>query len=118
MIKMSPEFAAVVVAIISGIFGLSNFAMFLIQRHDQRVNKDRPEYKMILGLGHDIIISRGEFYIARGCITKDEYENLNEYLYKPYLEMGGNGTAKKIMAEIDKMPLRESCNNVQKDQIK
>lgn len=118
MIKMSPEFAAVVVAIISGIFGLSNFAMFLIQRHDQRVNKDRPEYKMILGLGHDIIINRGEFYIARGCITKDEYENLNEYLYKPYLEMGGNGTAKKIMAEIDKMPLRESCNNVQKDKIK
>lgn len=101
---------ATIIAIVSGIFGLSNLIMFLIQRHDQRVNKDRPEYKMILGLGHDIIINRGEYYIARGCITKDEYENLNEYLYKPYLEMGGNGTAKKIMAEIEKMPLKESCH--------
>ena len=115
---MTPELATVIVATISGIFGLSNFAMFLIQRHDQRVNKERPEYKMILGLGHDIIINRGEYYIARGCITKDEYENLNEYLYKPYLEMGGNGTAKKIMDEIEKMPLKESCPYVEKDPIR
>ena len=115
---MTPELATVIVAVISGIFGLSNFAMFLIQRHDQKVNKERPEYKMILGLGHDIIINRGEYYIARGCITKDEYENLNEYLYKPYLEMGGNGTAKKIMDEIEKMPLKESCPYVEKDPIR
>lgn len=101
---------ATIIAIISGIFGLSNLAMFLIQRYDQKHSKDRPEYQMILGLGHDIIVTKGEQYIKRGCITKDEYENLNEYLYQPYLKMGGNGTAKKIMSEIEKMPLRDSCD--------
>lgn len=100
---------ATIIAIISGIFGLSNLVMFLVQRYDQKHGKDRPEYQMILGLGHDIIVTKGEEYLRRGCITKDEYENLNEYLYKPYLAMGGNGTAKKIMTEIEKMPFQESC---------
>lgn len=98
---------AMIIAIISGIFGLSNLVMFLIQRHDQK-SKDRPEYKMILGLGHDMIITKGEQYIKRGWLTRDEYENLNDYLFKPYLEMGGNGTAQKIMKEVDKLPLREA----------
>ena len=49
---------ATIIAVISGIFGLSNFVMFLIQRHDKKTNS--PESKMILGLGHDIIITKGE----------------------------------------------------------
>lgn len=62
---------------------------------------------MLLGLGHDRIIFLGGQYIKRKSITKDEYENLHDYLYKPYLELGGNGTAEKIMKEVDKLPLQE-----------
>lgn len=104
---------ATVIAVISGVFGLSNLVMFLIQRHDK--NKNNPESNMILGLGHDIIITKGEQYIHRGWLTRDEYENLNDYLYKPYLEMGGNGTAQKIMKEVDKLPLREVKNERRKE---
>ena len=43
----------------------------------------------------------------RGYITRDEYENLYEYLYKPYEKLGGNGSAKRIMAEVDKLPIRK-----------
>lgn len=99
---------ATIIAVISGVFGLSNFIMFLIQRHDKKTNS--PESKMILGLGHDIIITKGEAYIKRGWLTRDEYENLHDYLYAPYLEMGGNGTAQKIMKEVDKLPLRGDKN--------
>ena len=105
---------ATLIAVISGIFGLSNLIMFLIQRHDQK-SKDRPEYKMILGLGHDVIVTKGEAYLKRGWLTRDEYENLNDYLYKPYLEMGGNGTAQKIMKEIDKLPFREVVSEKRKE---
>lgn len=104
---------ATIIAIISGIFGLSNLIMFLIQRHDKA--KNSPESKMILGLGHDVIVTKGERYINRGWITRDEYENLNDYLYKPYLEMGGNGTAQKIMKEVEKLPLREVQNEKRKE---
>ena len=99
---------ATVIAVISGIFGLSNLVMFLIQRYDKK--KNSPESIMILGLGHDVIITKGEMYIKRGWITRDEYENLHDYLFKPYLEMGGNGTAQKVMKEIDKLPFKEVSN--------
>lgn len=47
-------------------------------------------------------------YIERGWITQDEYENLNDYLYKPYEKMGGNGSAQKIMLEVNKLPIHKS----------
>ena len=49
----------------------------------------------------------GTQYIKRKSITKDEYENLHEYLYKPYAALGGNGTAKRIMAEVERLPLHK-----------
>ena len=42
-----------------------------------------------------------------GYITKDEYENLHDYLDEPYLAEGGNGTAKKVMSEVERLPLHE-----------
>ena len=48
----------------------------------------------------------GMKYIERGWITKDEYENLYEYLYKPYAELGGNGSAKRVMDEVNKLEIR------------
>lgn len=43
---------------------------------------------MLKGLGHDRICYLGECYIQRGYITKDEYENLRDYLYLPYKKIG------------------------------
>ena len=44
-------------------------------------------------------------YIERGYITRDEFENLNDYLFEPYSEAGGNGSAKRVMEEVQKLPL-------------
>lgn len=60
---------------------------------------------MLIGLGHDRIMSLGMKYIERGWISKDEYENLHQYLYAPYQKMGGNGSATRIMKEIDKLEI-------------
>lgn len=43
-------------------------------------------------------------YINRGYITPDEYENLYDYLYKPYEKLGGNGSAKRLMNKVEKLP--------------
>lgn len=63
---------------------------------------------MLVGLAHDRIIYLGMTYIERGWITYDEYENLHDYLYKPYEQMGGNGSATRIMNEVQKLPLCKS----------
>ncbi len=99
----------IIVAIIAGVTssGLSSLIIFMIQRHDKKTGKRSAESDMLLGLGHDRIVFLGGEYIKRGFITRDEYENLHDYLFKPYLELGGNGTAQRVMAEVEKLPLKE-----------
>ena len=97
---------AVLVAIIAGLTGggISQLIIFFTQRRDAK--KANPMADMLKGLGHDRIIELGTKYIQNGSITRDEFENLNDYLYKPYEELGGNGTAEKIMSEVRKLPLK------------
>ena len=62
--------------------------------------------EVLIGLAHDRIIYLGMNFIKRGYITKDEYENLHDYLYVPYKEMGGNGSAERVMDEVKKLEIR------------
>lgn len=74
----------------------------------KRLEKKDVKTEMLIGLGHDRIMYLGMSYVERGWITSDEYENLYEYLYKPYEKMGGNGSAKRIMHEVDRLPIHKS----------
>lgn len=74
----------------------------------KRLEKKDVKTEMLIGLGHDRIMYLGMAYIEKGYITSDEYENLYEYLYKPYEKMGGNGSAKRIMNEVNKLPIHKS----------
>ena len=72
----------------------------------KRADKNDAERKMLVGLAHDRITHLGMAYLTRGYITQDEYENLNDYLYQPYEKMGGNGSAKRIMEEVRRLPIK------------
>ena len=88
----------IVVTVVCSVLASQGLWAFLSKHADQ---KDAKCY-MLIGLAHDRIRTLGMHYLSRGdWITRDEYENLYEYLYKPYKEMGGNGSAQRVMAEID-----------------
>ena len=87
--------------IICAVLASSGFWAFIQTRRERKDAKTR----MLLGLGHDRIIFLSMKYIERGWITQDEYSDLIEYLYNPYREMGGNGTAKRIIEEVQKLPI-------------
>jgi hypothetical protein len=74
------------------------------------MDKKDVRTQMLIGLGHDRIMYLGTSYIARGYITSEEYENLVDYLYKPYELMGGNGSAKRVIDEVKKLPLNKPNN--------
>ena len=63
---------------------------------------------MLLGIAHDRIMYLGMKYIERGFITKDEYENLDVYLYSPYKKLGGNGACERVIDEVKRLPIRNS----------
>lgn len=81
--------------------GLWAFLTKISERKDVRT-------KMLIGLGHDRIMYLGMQYIDRGYITSDEYENLHKYLYEPYKRLGGNGSAARVMEEVNKLPIKKS----------
>lgn len=70
--------------------------------------RDRKDAKsvMLVGLAHDRIVYLGAKYLEKGYVTADEYENLYEYLYKPYEKLGGNGSAQRIMEQVKKLPIK------------
>lgn len=78
----------------------------------KRMDKNSAEKELLIGIAHDRIMFLGMSYITRGYITKDEYENLYQYLYNPYRKAGGNGSAEHIMKQIDKLPIGTGENEV------
>lgn len=73
----------------------------------QKRDKDREaRTELLLGLAYDRISHVGMGYLRRGWIDKDEYRGFMEYLYAPYLALGGNGLAKKIADEVSELPIR------------
>lgn len=101
------EVSTLVMSIVAAVFastGFWTFITYIIQRKDKKESSDTL---MIKGLGHDRICHLGESYLKRGWLTPDEYENLHDYLYIPYEKMSGNGTAKKIMDDVKKLPLKK-----------
>lgn len=91
------------VTVLCAVLASSGFWTYM-QKHS---NKKDAKTEMLIGLGHDRIMFLGMKYIERGYITSDEYENLYEYLYKPYDQLGGNGSAKRIMNEVNKLPIHK-----------
>ena len=100
---MEPWFQ-MVATIVCAVIASSGFWAYIQKRGEKKDVKTQ----MLIGLAHDRIVYLGMCYIERGWITQDEYENLNDYLYKPYEKMGGNGSAQKIMLEVNKLPIHKS----------
>ena len=74
----------------------------------KRKKKKSAETQLLLGLAYSEIINRAEAYIHRGYIGTDEYKELAHYLYEPYRDMGGDGTAERLMAQVRALPTEKT----------
>lgn len=93
----------IIVTLAVAVFGSTGFWTWLMTR----TKKKSAEVRLIMGLAYSEIIRRSEHYLRRGYIDTDEYNELNRYLFEPYQEMGGNGTAQKLMDEIKHLPTKK-----------
>lgn len=92
----------IIITIFTSVLASSGLWAYLLTRLDRHT----AEREMLIGIGHIELVFFGMQYIDRGWITKDEYDTMQD-LYKPYKKLGGNGSGTKIMAEIEKLPLKE-----------
>lgn len=100
----------IVVPIILTLIASSSFWMYMSKKFERR----SLQTNLLIGLAHDRIVWLGMYYVNRGFIDQDEYENLNDYLWKPYKELGGNGTAERVMDEVHKIPMRKRTAPLQR----
>lgn len=103
-----------VVSIVSSALASSGLWAFLqvkMQKKDKKEAENSALNRMVRGLGHEKIVERGTFYINRKYITAGEYEDFCKYLYDPYRDMGGDGSAERIMNEVKKLPLHPNEEN-------
>lgn len=96
------DFFQMILTIVGSVIASSGFWAFIQKRSERKDKKT----KLLLGLAHDRIISLGMHYVTRGWISEDEYEDLNDYLYVPYHEAGGNGSAERVMDRVKQLELR------------
>lgn len=79
---------------------------FLIEFIKLRTEKESVEKKMLLGLGHDVLYQRLTYYLDRGYIEPAELQNV-EYVFRPYLGLGGNGIIKVLYEKVCELPQKE-----------
>ncbi len=96
------EIGVILVTSAVSVLGSSGLWGYLQSKRDKKDVKT----DMLVGLGHDRIVYLGLQYIERGYVTQDEYENLHDYLFEPYAKMGGNGSAKRVMDQVTKLPIK------------
>lgn len=98
---MDPHIIDLIIAILGATLASSGFWAFV----QTRANRNDSSKKLLLGLAHDRIMYLGKHYIEKGSITTDEYENLVTYLYEPYTECGGNGSAKHVVEKVSHLEI-------------
>lgn len=91
----------VLITMVTTLIASSGFWSYLISRS----KSNNATTRLMMGLAYDRIVQLGMTYIERGFITKDEYEDFRKYFYEPYKELGGNGTADRIMSAISELPI-------------
>lgn len=97
-----PPWLQSIITIVGAVLASSGFWAYLARKNESKDVKS----EMLRGLAHDRIMDLGMQYTNRGYITRAEYENLCDYLYKPYEKLGGNGSAKHIVMDgVMKLPI-------------
>lgn len=107
---MDHELMITTITIVGSVLASSGFWAYLQSRRDRKNTKNDANsafVDLMKGLAHDRIVFVGNTYLKRGWLTKDEYEDFVKYLYEPYERVGGNGMARKVMREVENLPLTE-----------
>ena len=100
-----------IITVVVAVLGSNGLWAWLQNRSTAKTARDR----MLLGLGHAEIFRLAERYIQRDGITTDELEDLDKYLFKPYSELGGNGTAASMVDKCRKLPIITAAEAARRD---
>ena len=86
--------------IVVAVFASTGFWAFVTAVWQERQKKKSAERAALLGLLHERLVEQCEAYLDRGYLSEGEYRDLEEYIYNPYKNLGGNGTGEAYMGKV------------------
>lgn len=100
---------------LSAIFGIIAGGLGWTVKHlYSKQKKQEAEQKAIkdgvVALLHDRLFQTCSTALTKGRIKVDEMDNIN-YLYKPYVILGGNGTGKQLFEQVKQLPINSDNKN-------
>lgn len=116
---MSWEFAITgVITLLVGIFGSTGVWTYLASKREKNsevykkiddIEKRVDGYienmkNMVMGQTYVNIVRTCEYWLERGWAEADDIRDLEHYLYDPYREWGGNGTAERLFKQVCELP--------------
>lgn len=102
---MEEEIVSDNLSMIITIFASTGFWTFLGIVYANRSKRNN----LLLGLAYVQIVSKCEHYISEGEIGINEYKELKSYLFEPYINMGGDGVAKNLIEQVDRLSMKKEA---------
>lgn len=93
-----------VITILVAVLGSNGLWAFLQWYITNRKKKRSTEQEALLALLHDKLYALCKSLLSQDSISLEQLENL-EYLYRPYIKLGGNGTCEKLYRQVIDMPI-------------
>ena len=103
----------IIVAIVAAIFASTGFWTFINNVYANKRERESVERKALKGLLHNELMKKCDEFVKQGFINVQDYEDLNEYIYLPYRDLGGNGTGERAWQELNKLPLERRCKKIE-----
>lgn len=100
---MSPEIIQALLVALVSVLASSGFWTYILSKD----KKKDATTRLLMNLAYGKIVHVGMDHIDRGEISRDDLEELQRDLYVPYLELGGNGIAQRVMEDVAQLPLRQ-----------
>lgn len=86
--------------IILAVFASTGFWTLINTIYTKRSDRKSVERKALLGLLHEQLVNKCEFYLNQGWISLQDYEDLRKYIFEPYQGLGGNGTGEALFNKV------------------
>ena len=97
--------AEMITTIVVAMFASTGFWALVNNTFQSFREKKSVERQALLGLLHEQLMYKCNYYIKLGFIRPEEFEDLEKYIYTPYRALGGNGTGERIWNEVCRLPM-------------
>lgn len=92
------------ITVLIAVFASQGLWTFLGDLLRQKFGSKTILERLVLGMAHDRLHFLCNKYIKEGSLTDDEYDTLKS-IAEPYLEMGGNGSGKRLYDQAAALPI-------------